>query len=712
MCISIQGHASEMKPPTEPDGLSTLRIDDVTVSQILPTYLQSVLSTVFPNISEAELTAFVRTPREELSVAAIRKVENRGPRLQYAYLLLARERFGQALTAIGDDGISPELVLERARVYEALGYAELALADAYVAYTLLLVVLEGDADSDLVPVGINGERWVSDEDEDEEFNGEEDEDKAENNSSTPKQEQQIPGSREIKKLICLSLELLYRSALLLGCESQANAWLDALVTMNLEVPYRNDEKIQESGDEVDDETSRRNFVQKRVLGHYWVVSEQERNEGENALRERLKRVETNTETSPLFGWSQRSIYPWNKHEPERMGKEALEEINTQLVIAAPSLEVRTSILPALVPEHNENNDTSDSRETNAETWAQLGLYAKQDLAPGSTILEERSMLTAIRPHGEALCDACAADMEQIPAEMRRYCKGCNIPFCSRVCHTAATTRYHAQNEQDEENEEGYPPDDTPFCPGTAGIDDLHVLARAESSTTPEWDLYFLLLSRTLQMAETQGVHPLDLFEIKYLWGDFSSSSGPGDFEKTRPKTLPYSVRHHVELPLQWFEVLMHSRSICRPYSTSWMEKYDWWVIQTLFAKFRGVADAQQSTWTGKPEVAAVHPLWCLANHSCDPNVTWKPSGVRNLTVVKERVLSMKDKWNGIKKGDQIWNHYTDIHEADLRERRGRLRAVLGGECRCERCMLQAKDEHSVNGLNMENRSVNPVADGG
>ena len=46
------------------------------------------------------------------------------------------------------------------------------------------------------------------------------------------------------------------------------------------------------------------------------------------------------------------------------------------------------------------------------------------------------------------------------------------------------------------------------------------------------------------------------------------------------------------------------------------------------------------------------------------------------------------QWRGIKKGEQIWNHYTDTREEDFRVRRGRLREVLGGDCMCERCIWE------------------------
>ena len=622
----------------------------------LPKYLQTVLDRLPDDHSIA-----LSRPNGP-SLVDIQNITDR--RRKFAYLLLARHRLTEQLAQC--PGLPPELILQRAEVHEVLGYSELALADAYVSYTLCIVALDGPDISDLAPVDVNGDAW-------------------------PAEDGQTKG--EVSTIALRhkyrSLVLMCRSAIILGAQSSAKGWIDEIMEVRTALQQLIGEGSPDSAPNVDEVAD--DFRQ------YYTVYEDKSKFGTC-----VKILKQEDLKPTLFGWCQRQVYPWNEYEPERMSKEALKEINAKLHEAAPDLEVEISTLPTLTPSIERGvqrvsiGELKPSVSINANCSSQLGLFAKKQLSPGATILAERSVLTGIRPHGEALCDACSADMEEIDREDRRHCTGCGIPFCSEECQSAANDRYHQPNEEDYETDEGYPPAEAPFCPGAAGNEDIHNLARAESSTTPEWDLYFLLLSRTLQMAETQKVHPLDLFDTKYLWGDFSPTPDVLDLPiKSGPKTLPYSVRHHVELPLQWFEILMHSRDRCRPYSATWLKKYDWWIIQTLFAKFRGVADAQQSTWTGKPEVAAVHPLWCLANHSCNPNVTWKPSGVRNLTVVKDRLWERPDKasvfpWAGIRAGEEIWNHYTDVQEEDCRERQGRLQAVLSGDCRCERCTYESR----------------------
>jgi hypothetical protein len=633
-------------------------MEESIVEQPLPDYLQQM----FPTPSSERDAAVSHLP-EGCSARWSRDEDTSKDReARFARLLLDRHQLTQSMAQC--PGPCPDLILRRAKVYCALGYGELALADAYISYTLCLVSLDGPELSDLVPVKQNGEPWPT---------AENDQDETESALVATKHKYQ-------------SLLLLLWSAITLGAQSQAQLWIDEVIATKHDLQ-------QLEGLQSPDVTKFKSDVRDDLLG-------------KGTMYQDLSRLVAGTELEPLadsqpflFGWSQRQRYPWNEHEPDRLSPASLEEINEKLHEAAPDLDAKISVLPALAPDleqtiQNLSIEQCDSDPKNPDTSSQLGLFARTQLSPGATVLTERTALAGIRPHGEALCDACAADLESIDPADRRYCPGCHIPFCSEDCKVAAAQRYHFPNEEDDETDEGYPPEEAPFCPGTIANEDIHNLGRAESSTTPEWDLYFLLLSRTLQMAETQDKHPLDLFEIKYLWGDFSPTPTITNLPvNSGPKTLPYSVRHHVELPLQWFEILMKSREGCTPYTAAWLEKYDWWIIQTLFAKFRGVADAKQSTWTGKPEVAAVHPLWCLANHSCNPNVTWKPLGLRNLTVVQQRIWSEPDKpsspWQGIEAGEEIFNHYTDIRERDCRERRERLNAVLGGDCRCERCAYES-----------------------
>jgi hypothetical protein len=205
------------------------------------------------------------------------------------------------------------------------------------------------------------------------------------------------------------------------------------------------------------------------------------------------------------------------------------------------------------------------------------------------------------------------------------------------------------------------------------------------------------------MAETQRCHPLDLKEVKYIWGDFNNETdykhpmtAGNYFSDDVSKTLPFSFEYNIRLPFHMLEKM--------DIDIFANLQYDVWVFNTLYAKFRGTASARLSGSTGTaikgPEVGAVHPMWCLANHSCDPNVSWEWGGsikfwARDLRVTWERD-SGEMHWtaSGIRKGQEVLNHYCDI-ELLVHERREWMRGTLGGDCRCARCVWEAGETNET-----------------
>lgn len=468
-----------------------------------------------------------------------------------------------------------------------------------------------------------------------------------------------------------------------------------------------------------------------------------------------------TSSPSKFGLSRREILPWSHHESDRNTPDSLTSLNTYLATIAPNLEARLTALPAF----------DSSGIATGEISHQLGLFAKIDLEPGQEILREKSMLTAIRPLEDALCDACGQDLEGVSFDEVRGCEGvdCDVTFCSVECKEKAVEGYHRPSiedgdsedeDEDEAQEDGEDDEEdvetseaanqeatngiqfpnatdneevddnkgsnstvntnnTPFC----GNQDLALIGRPTNTITPEWDLYFLLLTRTLAMSITQNIHPLELPETKYLWGDFNesmfdvvfpsqspSSSQPSSKlhdtdtdTKTQPlpttlRTLPFSLTHTIINPLEYLTTLSLSHPQITPYTRHWLTRFDPSTQQLLHAKYRGVANATQSTFDGQPEIAAVHAGWCLANHSCEPNVKWDGVGGVRRFFVRERDVDVsgqgvgeerrKGDGKGIRTGEEIWSHYTDVR-LDVVERRERLRGVLGGICMCGRCLREA-----------------------
>lgn len=394
------------------------------------------------------------------------------------------------------------------------------------------------------------------------------------------------------------------------------------------------------------------------------------------------------ENWPDQGFVRREVYDWNNHEQDRMTQNALKFLNTEMSVVAPKLEVKLTDLPVL---------TESTKAEQSSTSRQLGVFANADIKPGEHILLERSLLTANARLHEPFCDACSAVLPEVTTFMDTEsghvhpvsCSECDdAVFCSQKCLDLAQASYH---------------------PSVCGAD-VDSIAKEVPAKQAVDALYTQLLFRSLAMAHTQDQHPLDLKEVKYIWGDFVNAhhrEGAGLLTEgehhfhNHIKTLPYSFDSQVLQPFHFLE-LLDINIFEAPY-----ELAETWVYNTLLAKFRGTASARISPRDGRPEVAAVHPLWCLANHSCDPNVEWEWAGEITL-----RARSMRTQWTrrsetgpmtfcipgeegGIAAGEEILNHYVDV-DLDVKERREWGAGALGGYCRCCRCLWEAGENDLEN----------------
>jgi hypothetical protein len=330
---------------------------------------------------------------------------------------------------------------------------------------------------------------------------------------------------------------------------------------------------------------------------------------------------------PDSGFARREVYPWNHHERDRYAPHAIAELNERMRAAAPKCEVRVTTLPEL-----HGSDT---------TCQQLGIFATEAIAPGETVLQEYSLITASNRHKDAVCDACNTELDDaIP------CDECDAAFCSDFCYTQAMERYH---------------------PAVCDRQELDTIAKDPSAFEADSSLYLLLLARVLAIAVHEERNPLDVTEVKFLWGDFAPDA-----------KLPFTFKYSIAEPLHVLEAMDQN---------IYVDSYDTWVFNTLYAKFRGVASARKSALSrgdGRPDVAAVHPLWCLGNHSCDPNVSWEWGGNIAMTARTTRYLEQP----GLAAGDEVLSHYCDL-DLPVKERREWASGPLGGDCMCARCIKES-----------------------
>lgn len=380
---------------------------------------------------------------------------------------------------------------------------------------------------------------------------------------------------------------------------------------------------------------------------------------ETVGQRRVRREISSMSDLPAWGMVRREVYPWNRHEPDRFAQESLDALNEELVTMAPKCAVQVATLPVLLDDASTMDDCSV-----IPMCRQLGVFAQEDIAAGETVLEEYSLVTANNRLKDTVCDACSGELPPLGSESGAVnCPECyDTVFCSQFCFDKAQELYHPA-----------------VCEK-----DVDSIAKDTDAKDADEALHLLLLSRILAMAAHQEIHPLEVKQIKYIWGDFVPSrwneidlrpnaGPPPDW------TLPFSFEYNIETPLHILE-----KMDVDIYAT--LAEHDLWVLNTLYSKFRGTASARKNPRDGRPDVAAVHPFWCLANHDCDPNVTWEWGGRMVLSAVKKRVVG--DRPGGIKAGEEILNHYCDV-TLPVQDRREWARGSLGGWCMCPRCREEA-----------------------
>lgn len=374
------------------------------------------------------------------------------------------------------------------------------------------------------------------------------------------------------------------------------------------------------------------------------------------------------EDLPENGSTRREIYPWNDHEPDRFSEESLSFINGEIQKSAPKCKVSVTELPVL------DGDASYIK-SQPTTIKQLGIFTVANIEPCEPVLLEASVLTSSTRLHDPLCDACSSRLPPFsPEDPLPTCPNCeDIVFCSQACFERAQNIYH---------------------PAICGILDFDIVAKDPSPFAATSALYTLLVARCMAMAESQDIHPLDLPQIKFLWGDYSHPNYPAEH------TLPFSFSNNIAQPLH-----LLARLDKDPFAPEVLSRYDTWVINTLFAKFRATANAKMNELTGMPEVAGVHWLWSLANHSCAPNVRWEwekgamgfvaRGGEEDVRWGEDRGFEdgVERPKGGIRNGEEVLNHYCDV-DLPVKERREWAVGALGGVCVCERCIWE-EDQESV-----------------
>ncbi|KAI5809070.1 hypothetical protein DFH27DRAFT_250426 [Peziza echinospora] len=471
----------------------------------------------------------------------------------------------------------------------------------------------------------------------------------------------------------------------------------------------------------------------------------------------------------IRGVSKREVYPWNNYEPDRYSPAMLSKINKDFAASSlydtadektPWCEVRCVDLPVLVNDIiiDENPGAAAAPE---KTMKQLGVFALRDIPGGKQYFKEKSALVNCTfqgydwENGSWKCEFCTKLINPEPGregeeeegetfETFFECEECeeedvHTLFCSEACRAQARELYHPAlcgrrwewlhrevvKVREVTIEELLEKKNAAVQNGGAEV---------EEDVADDSALYALLLLKAWGMALTQGKHPLQLPEVEYLYG-------AGKKRTTYPEVdgkvegmeadeeewfVPFDFHQDVVVPHMILEELgvdiLPSPPTADDEDENEDEDEDEHVEESdreddiststlnMLNKFKSVASLSRSTNTTiHPPITtitlAVHPLYSLHNHVCDPNVHWlvTDSGEAVFTALSEEqkfwrkgqgasaenMGAWRACWaGGVRKGEELFSSYVDPG-LGVEARRKRIWTTLGGACWCDRCVREA-----------------------
>ncbi|KAF8473393.1 hypothetical protein BDZ91DRAFT_400401 [Kalaharituber pfeilii] len=450
----------------------------------------------------------------------------------------------------------------------------------------------------------------------------------------------------------------------------------------------------------------------------------------------------------IRGVSRREVYPWNHYEPDRFSPDMLYKINQYMAQCCigtgergPWCEVRCVDLPLL---------RADG-ERSSRTVKQLGVFALRDIPAGLPALgpdesshpylsEPTNLIAWTSGSGSgnrgSRCEFCTAPLNG-KKDTFVGCDKCEenyilTAFCVE-CKQKAMDLYH---------------------PAVCGQDWEWLHREAVKGAGEDFDesadleqiyddsaVYGLLLQKAWAMAIVQGIHPLEIPEVVYLYGagnrrtrylhldsrvqDWSGERGANEGEggDQEEDFVPFDFHQNVVVPHLILEGLgidivpyppirqgptdldyEDCSSVIQPLRDPVLAltHFDTGTSTlTLLNKFKGVASltrhVDNSVYPAvETLIPAIHPLYSLSNHSCDPNVHWTVNLKGNMCFralsaahkfwYKGKKWEGNDTWHGgIREGEQIRNCYVDPGLGVV-ERRNRIWGIMGGACVCDRCV--------------------------